>query len=159
MASTWIFFPALSSINFCAMRSILALNAPASPGSDVTTTSCTLFSSRTASSGCETSSFAEAAAATLASMRSRLVPYGRAAIARSCARRSLAAETIFMALVICCMFLTLRMRRRMSIRLGMQLGFRRGGLGGRETLLELLDQRFNLLFDIRRQFLFLADRL
>ena len=31
------------------------------------------------------------------------------------ARRSLAAETIFMALVICCVFLTLRIRRRMSI--------------------------------------------
>ena len=33
-------------------------------------------------------------------------------MARSCARRSLAAETIFMALVICRVFLTLRMRRR-----------------------------------------------
>ena len=44
--------------------------------------------------------------------------YGRAAITRSCARRSFAAETIFMALVICCVFLTERMRRRMSIRLG-----------------------------------------
>jgi hypothetical protein len=31
----------------------------------------------------------------------------------------LAAETIFMALVICCVFLTLRIRRRMSIVLGM----------------------------------------
>ena len=38
---------------------------------------------------------------------------------RSCARRSFAAETIFMALVICCVFLTERMRRRKSIRLGM----------------------------------------
>ncbi len=33
---------------------------------------------------------------------------------RSCARRSLAAETIFMALVICRVFFTLRMRRRRS---------------------------------------------
>src|ERR1035438_8959912 len=41
---------------------------------------------------------------------------------RSCARRSLAAETIFMALVICCVFLTERMRRRISIKLGMCLG-------------------------------------
>src|SRR3954466_15777416 len=38
---------------------------------------------------------------------------------RSCARRSFAAETIFMALVICCVFLTERMRRRKSMRLGM----------------------------------------
>src|SRR5450759_2800254 len=38
---------------------------------------------------------------------------------RSCARRSFAAETIFMALVICCVFLTERMRRRISIKLGM----------------------------------------
>ena len=35
-------------------------------------------------------------------------------MARSCARRSLAAATIFMALVICRVFFTLRMRRRMS---------------------------------------------
>src|ERR1035437_1637535 len=40
---------------------------------------------------------------------------------RSCARRSFAAETIFMALVICCVFLTERMRRRISIKLGMSL--------------------------------------
>src|ERR1700735_4799703 len=42
---------------------------------------------------------------------------------RSCARRSLAAETIFMALVICCVFFTERMRRRISIKLGMR-GYR-----------------------------------
>ncbi len=38
--------------------------------------------------------------------------------ARSCALRSLAAEIIFMALVICCVFRTERTRRRMSIKLG-----------------------------------------
>ena len=38
---------------------------------------------------------------------------------RSCARRSFAADTIFMALVICCVFLTERIRRRRSIRFGM----------------------------------------
>src|ERR1043165_7707124 len=55
---------------------------------------------------------------------------------RSCARRSLAAETIFMALVICWVFLTERIRRRMSIRLGM------GGLWHLrdEAGLELFDQ-------------------
>src|SRR5580658_9022144 len=41
---------------------------------------------------------------------------------RSCARRSFAAETIFMALVICSVFLTERMRRRRSMRLGILLG-------------------------------------
>src|SRR5690242_4718960 len=40
--------------------------------------------------------------------------YGRAASARSCARRKRAAETIFMARVICRVLVTLRMRRRMS---------------------------------------------
>ena len=35
-------------------------------------------------------------------------------MALSCARRSLAAETIFMAFVICRVFFTLRMRRRRS---------------------------------------------
>src|SRR5215471_7989944 len=38
-------------------------------------------------------------------------------MARSCARRSLAAATIFIALVICCVFLTDRSRRRISMRL------------------------------------------
>src|SRR5215469_4619120 len=59
---------------------------------------------------------------------------------RSCARRSLAAETIFMALVICCVFLTERMRRRISIRLGM-CGCRLLRL---EARLELLDCGFQL---------------
>src|SRR6267143_925647 len=45
---------------------------------------------------------------------------GRALITRSCARLSLAAETIFMALVICCVFLTDLIRRRMSRRLGIE---------------------------------------
>src|SRR6478672_7544112 len=55
---------------------------------------------------------------------------------RSCARRSFAAETIFMALVICCVFLTERMRRRMSMRLGM------GGRGHLryEARFELFDE-------------------
>src|SRR5579871_2661231 len=55
---------------------------------------------------------------------------------RSCARRSLAAETIFMALVICCVLRTERMRRRMSIRLGMRFN---GRMFGDETFLEFFD--------------------
>src|SRR5580698_319697 len=39
-------------------------------------------------------------------------------MARSCARRNLAAETTFMALVICRVLITLRIRRRMSRMLG-----------------------------------------
>ena len=38
---------------------------------------------------------------------------------RSCARRSFDAATIFIALVICCVFFTARMRRRRSISDGM----------------------------------------
>jgi len=49
-----------------------------------------------------------------------LFAYGREASARSWARRSFAAETIFMAFVICCVFFTLRIRRRMSMRLAMR---------------------------------------
>src|ERR1700692_2773740 len=42
--------------------------------------------------------------------------YGRAAITRSCDRRSFAAETIFMARVNCWVLRTDRSRRRMSMR-------------------------------------------
>src|SRR5579864_3243334 len=69
-------------------------------------------------------------------MRRMIGAYGRAASTRSCARRSLAAETIFMALVICCVFLTERIRRRMSIRLGMR---RYRGLLGDEAGFKLHD--------------------
>ncbi len=40
-------------------------------------------------------------------------------MAASCARRNLAAETVFMALVICRVLTTLRMRRRISRMLAM----------------------------------------
>src|ERR1700758_2330290 len=45
---------------------------------------------------------------------------GRAAMMRSWARRSFDAATIFIALVICCVFFTARTRRRRSIRDGMR---------------------------------------
>src|SRR6478672_5633611 len=73
---------------------------------------------------------------------------------RSCARRSFAAETIFMALVICCVFLTERMRRRMSIKLG--IGFCRWVLG-KEPRLELFDDRLYLGGEIRVESLLCAD--
>src|ERR1700754_4763610 len=82
------------------------------------------------------SSLPAAAAATFERTRFIISAYGRDATARSCARRSLAAETIFMALVICCVFLTERMRRRMSIKLGIAV-FRD------EAGLELLQHRLD----------------
>src|SRR5713101_4455711 len=56
--------------------------------------------------------------ATLLSTRCICCAYGRALVMRSCARRSFDAATIFMALVICCVFLTARIRRLRSIRDG-----------------------------------------
>ena len=103
----------------CAPLMRLLLKAPASPLSLVIRTSKMRCSGRTARSGfCPASTSRAAEEATLASTLRSIRPYGRAAITRSWARRSLAAETIFMALVICCVFLTERIRRRMSIRLG-----------------------------------------
>jgi hypothetical protein len=55
----------------------------------------------------------------LASRRRASRANGRVDITRSCARRSLDAATIFIAFVICCVFFTARMRRRMSISEGM----------------------------------------
>ena len=46
-----------------------------------------------------------------------------------------------MALVICCVFLTERMRRRMSIRLGIGYAFAAAVCSASEALLELLDAR------------------
>src|SRR3954470_985111 len=53
--------------------------------------------------------------ATLPSTRCICTAYGRAFMMRSWARRSFDAATIFIALVICCVFLTARIRRRRSI--------------------------------------------
>src|SRR5580700_1763725 len=115
----------------------LVLNAPARPLSAVTNISSARFSGRCASRGlADTRSSPAPAAATLAITLRNAAAYGRALITRSCARRSLAAETIFMALVICCVFLTERMRRRISIKLGMR-GYR---LILYKASLELLDR-------------------
>src|SRR5256885_960992 len=121
------------------------LKAPASPFSPVINRSSIRFSGRTTKSGFGPLSSPRSrlglsactAATTFDSICRSSDAYGRAEITRSCARRSLAAETIFMALVICCVFFTERMRRRMSIRLGIAL---RGLLllGG-EAPFELLD--------------------
>src|SRR5512142_87439 len=101
-------------------RLTLALKAPARPLSPATTIRSTFFSSRSARSGCRAS---RTRAETLASTSRSDAAYGRAAITRSCERRSFAAATIFIARVICWMFLTDRSRRRMSIRDAMALYF------------------------------------
>src|SRR5579864_2270867 len=127
-----------SATNRCAPLMRLLLNAPARPLSLVRSTSRMLRGGLCATSGfAPASASTAAAAATLASTFASSVAYGRAAITRSCARRSFAAETIFMALVICCVFFTDRMRRRMSIRLGMR-GYR--GLVRHEPRLELYNR-------------------
>src|SRR6202158_1007731 len=70
-----------------------------------------LSSGRCANSGCWGSSMREMMER---SIRASSLAYGRAAIAASCARRSRAAATNFIARVICWVFLTERMRRRKS---------------------------------------------
>jgi len=57
--------------------------------------------------------------ATACSRTASFAAYGRAAVAASCARRSLAAATIFIARVIFWVFLTDVMRLRMIFRLAM----------------------------------------
>ena len=105
-------------MNWNAVLVMFALNAPANPLSPLITTSSTRFSGRVANSGCRRLPVSSSKISTRrVSDSSTLViifAYGRAASARSCARRSFAAETIFMALVICRVFFTLRMRRRRS---------------------------------------------
>src|SRR5256885_11143026 len=76
-------------------------------------------------------------AATLPSTRCICAAYGRALTIRSCARRSFDAATIFIALVICCVFLTARILRRRSIRDGI-LRCRR--LPRREVARKFLDR-------------------
>src|SRR5512139_3225676 len=99
---------------------MLVLKLPQSPLSEVITTSTvrepSRASSRSASSGSVDGS---TRAATPPSTRSIWLANGRAFTMRSWARRSFDAATIFIALVICCVDLTARMRRRMSICEGM----------------------------------------
>src|SRR4029453_162554 len=86
---------------------------------------------------------------------------------RSCARRRRAAATIFIALVICCVFFTLRIRRRMSIRLAMDglyvcgavTPLRRLGslLVGEELLAHLLHGGDDRLAEVVGDRLLLAD--
>jgi hypothetical protein len=105
--------PFCSAIHLSARRLMLALKPPARPRSLVTTTSSTFFTSRRDSSGW----LSEPGSERLISVditASSVCAYGRAAMTPSWARRSFAAETIFIALVIWRVFLTERIRFRMS---------------------------------------------
>src|SRR5687767_9174294 len=67
---------------------------------------------------------------------------------RSCARRSFDAATIFIALVICCVDLTARFRRRMSKRDGIPYPLRCGSLPSRgERLAKLLQRLIQVRLD------------
>src|SRR5206468_5081380 len=81
-----------------------------------------------------------ACAVTEARTLPRSLAYGRAPMTRSCARRSFAAATIFMALVICCVLLTERSRRRMSISEAIVLRGRGLRVVLDEAILDLLDR-------------------
>src|SRR5258708_40217326 len=76
----------------------------------------------------------------------------------SWARRSLAAETIFWAWVICCVLLTLRIRRRMSWRAGMGKS-RSGGGRGLEDPRELLEGGLQAVGELALDVLLLRDVL
>src|SRR6185436_13808860 len=73
---------------------------------------------------------------------------GRALMTRSWARRSFEADTIFIALVICCVFFTDLMRRRMSKRLAIN-DLRYGGLRPLSPhFLEIGQRLVQIFFDV-----------
>src|SRR5687767_13100562 len=135
-----------------ARRTTFELNAPHKPRSDVMATISILppffDSGRATRSGWGASPICSARRATAAAVAAILSANGRAAFTRSSARRSLAAETIFMALVIFCVFFTLLMRLRMSRSEAMS-DLDRLAL---EDLLELGQGRFEALGDLETTF-------
>ena len=111
----WIVWSLCSRMNAWAVRLMFALNAPQRPRSAVMTSNRMRSSERISRSGCDTSSNREVK---LPRTLFNCSAYGRALNTRSCARRSFAAETVFIAFVNCCVFFTDRIRRRISNRLG-----------------------------------------
>src|ERR1700686_3138691 len=95
--------------------------------------------------------------ATLVSTRCICTANGRAFMIRSCARRSFDAATIFIALVICCVFFTARMRRRRSISDGICHSSRGCGLSRRELARELLHGRGQRALQLIVELLLLRD--
>jgi len=102
-----------SRMNSSERRMMFELKAPASPLSAAITTSSRRGPDRRASSGCASG---PALAARWPRSSVILLAYGRAARTRSCARRSFAAATSFIARVIFWVDWTERMRRWMSRR-------------------------------------------
>src|SRR5476651_1648872 len=107
------------SLYFSAMRLLavfimLALKAPAKPRFDDTVIINTLFGIRSSKNGDEPSS---KLADKLANNSFSLLAYGRNCTIALVARFNLAAETIFMALVICCVELTELIRFLTSFKL------------------------------------------
>src|SRR5262245_60061684 len=99
-----------------ALLMTLELKLPGRPRSAV----MTISSGRWPNCSCnKTCRAASVRVARLLNTRSISCAYGRLRKIRSCARRSLDDETIFMAFVICCVDLTARTRRRMSMSDGM----------------------------------------
>src|ERR671937_2845560 len=141
----------------CPRRMMLELNPPHSPRSEVIITSSTRRSGRTAMSGWGGRSASARARASEASISSMSCAYGRARTTASCARRSLAAATIFMALVIFCVFRTERMRVRMA-RSESTLASGRLLRRRAEDVLELAERLVERLAHVVRQVLLLAQR-
>src|SRR6516162_2674663 len=118
---TTIFLPCLLRKKSAARFRIFVLNAPASPLSPDSTITRIRSSGLRASKGCcgdSTRAIVER------STRASSFAYGRAASAASCALRSRAADTNFIACVICCVFFTERMRRRKSSKVGIFFRYR-----------------------------------
>src|SRR3990172_5801050 len=115
-STTSSYLPWLSWRNRFTARSRFELNPPHSPRSEVITRSPSFFVSRDNRSGCASCPARRATAWTTPRIRRA---YGRAATMASCARLSFAADTIFIALVICWVLLTLLIRFRIARRFAM----------------------------------------
>src|SRR5450759_3644415 len=144
-----------------ALRTTLALKAPARPRSPVMATSATLRTSgRSCMSAYRRVSSEKVARSVIISIMS--AAYGRSASMRAWLRRSLAAATISMALVILRVLWTDAMRRRMSRRLatsglrllGRQIG---GGRLGRERVVVRSDGLAQQRLVLGRQHLLVAN--
>src|SRR6476619_7934454 len=150
---------AMSAFAFSrARRTIDELNGPQSPRSAVQTTRRWTLSVPVPAN----SRGAESLPATAAAIDPSTLPirsaYGRAASAAACARRSLDAATICMALVIFCVALVAAMRTRMSLRLAMSYGSRSLPMRPSDERLRVtVDQAFELGRIGIRQVTALAD--
>src|SRR6185436_19607272 len=134
-------------MNWPAAFMTFELKLPHNPRSAVTTMSSGRPPAPPArKSGCASGSTRAARLLSTACIR---WAYGRAATTRSCARLRREAAIIFIALVICCVDFTARMRRRRSMRDGIYL--RDSGDRGLRRPDELLPEVLQRAFDRRPQ--------